>query len=124
VGMTVKMEMGPDPAVTLATDLRRGLVEAGHAILALSDAQAPREETPRHGVHMTETGFVAATVLPDGEDAAVIGYGAFWAAWQHERLDWHHDQGHAKFLELAVVEGEAAAYAILAVAAAKGLGAV
>jgi hypothetical protein len=121
--MTVKLDMAPDPGLTLETDLRRALLEAGHLVLEAANLQAPREETPRHGVHMTETGFVVATVGPAGEDVVIIGYGAYWAVWQHEHLEWHHEHGHAKFLELAVVEQREIVYGILAVAAREGLAA-
>ncbi len=28
-----------------------------------------------------------------------VGFSEFYAGWQHERLDYHHDDGQAKFLE-------------------------
>jgi len=91
----------------VATARRRGLKTGARLILALSDEGAPREPEPRHGVHMTETGFTRLEVGPDGEDIAAIGYGAFWAVFQHEDLTYNHPHGgHAKFLSLAVVEGE------------------
>lgn len=36
-------------------------------------------------------------VLDDG--TAEIGFSSFYAGWQHERMDYHHEDGHAKFLE-------------------------
>lgn len=30
---------------------------------------------------------------------AEVGFSEFYAAWQHERMDWHHEDGQAKFLE-------------------------
>lgn len=31
---------------------------------------------------------------------AEIGFSEFYAGWQHERLDYHHEDGEAKFLEI------------------------
>lgn len=121
--MTVQLDMPPDPGLTLGLDLRHALLAAGHLVLEASNLQAPREAVPRHGVHMTETGFAFLTIGPDGEDVVVIGYGAHWAVWQHEHLDWHHEEGHghAKFLELALAEQEAVVFGMLAEAARAGL---
>jgi hypothetical protein len=97
-------------AITIQTSaaIRRGLKRAGQVVLAASDAGAPREPEPRHGVHLTETGFTR--VEPGVEsDAVVIGYDAFWAIWQEENLAYHHEEGHAKFLSGALLEvGQAA----------------
>lgn len=30
---------------------------------------------------------------------AEVGFSEFYAGWQHERMDWHHEDGQAKFLE-------------------------
>lgn len=118
--MKVQLDMPPDPGVRMQVSLRRALIAAGEVVLQASNAQAPREDEPRHGIHMTDTAIVAAQIGPDGEDGVVIGYGAFWAPWQHEHLDWHHEHGHAKFLELAVVETEAVVLEMLTAAIAEG----
>lgn len=95
--------------VEVSAAIRRGLKRAGQIVLAASDAGAPTEPEPRHGVHLTETGFTR--VEPGvGSDAVAIGYGAFWAIWQEENLTYHHPHGgHAKFLSGALLEtGQAA----------------
>lgn len=94
--------------VQVAAARRRGLKRAGQAVLAVSDANAPREPEPRHGVHLTETGFTRVEPGADS-DAVAIGYGAFWAVWQEENLSYHHEQGHAKFLSGALLEAGQAA---------------
>lgn len=33
-----------------------------------------------------------------------VGFTAYWAAWQHERTDYHHEDGQAKYLEVPMVE--------------------
>lgn len=38
-----------------------------------------------------------------GNDAE-IGYRAYWAHWQHERLDYKHEIGESKWLERTLVE--------------------
>jgi hypothetical protein len=100
--------------VEVAAARRRGLTNGGRAILALSDAGAPTEPVPRHGVHLTETGFTR--VEPGVEvDTVAIGYRAFWALRQHEDLTYNHPHGgHAKFLSGGLVEGETAALEIVA----------
>jgi hypothetical protein len=118
--MEVQVTINP-VGVQLSAARRRGLKAGGEAILALSDAIAPIEDVPRHGVHMIETGFVRPET--DGDtDAAAIGYGAFWSIWQHERLDYHHTHGAAKFLEIALLEGQETALGIVAAAVSEALG--
>lgn len=124
MGIDVKVDLSSNPAIALDTAIRRGLLEAGALILALSNEGAPTEPDPRHDVHMTETGFVRLAIGPDGEDIVVIGYEAFWALLQHEHLDWSHVHGgRAKFLELAVIEGQQAALEILAATIRQGMAA-
>ena len=94
--------------VETSAAIRRGLKRAGQLVLAASDAGAPREPEPRHGVHLTETGFTRVEVGVES-DAVAIGYEAFWAVWQEENLAYHHEEGHAKFLSGALLEtGQAA----------------
>lgn len=104
-------------AITVQTSaaIRRGLKRAGQIVLAAADAGAPREPEPRHGIHLTETGFTR--VEPGIEsDAVAIGYEAFWAIFQEENLAYHHEHGgHAKFLSGALLEaGQAAIDAAVA----------
>lgn len=100
--------------VVVATARRRGLQAAGEMILGLSNAGAPKEPEPKHGVHLVETGFTR--VEPGGEsDAVAVGYTAFWAVWQEEDLSYHHPHGgHAKFLSGALLEGGEAGLEIVA----------
>lgn len=84
--------------------IRRGLKRAGEVVLAASNAGAPTEPEPRHGIHLKETGFTRIE-LAEGGDACVIGYEAFWAIFQEENLAYHHPHGgHAKFLSGALLE--------------------
>jgi hypothetical protein len=111
MGMSTELTLNP---VTVDAATHRALVEAGATILAMSDEGAPTEPEPRHGIHMTETGYVRVNVDAEGA-VAEIGYGAFWALWQHEDLAYHHPHGgHAKFLELALLEGQEKAFALMA----------
>lgn len=97
-----------NPIIGMLTRLREGLAAGGAVVLAASDAKAPREPEPRHPDigHMTETGFVLVLPGVDGERVAV-GYTAYWARWQHEDMNYHHDHGAAKFLEHALLEEKA-----------------
>ena len=104
----VRLTLNDALPLEIATARRRGLLKAADAVLAVSDLNAPREDVPRHGIHMTETGF---TRIEPGveEDVAALGYEAFWAVWQEEDLTYHHEQGHAKFLSGALLEAGQAA---------------
>lgn len=100
--------------VQISAARRRGLQKAGKIVLALADAGAPREPEPKHGVHLTETGFVR--VLPGAEiDTVAVGYEAFWAVFQEEDMSYEHKHGgHAKFLTGGLVEGADAAFEAIA----------
>lgn len=107
MGMRVEVDLPPIGA-ELDLAAQRGLLEGGQAVLAVAAANAPYEETPKHGVHLRETGYAR---LEPGEDelAVEVGFTAFWALWQEEDTEYHHEHGHPKFLELALVsEGETA----------------
>lgn len=107
MGITAKVELSSNPVLALEVAARRGMLEAGQKILELSNEHAPTEPDPRHGQHLTETGFVRADII-DGEDVVIVGYEAFWAGWQEVHEDWNHPHGgEAKFLELAVGASEA-----------------
>lgn len=118
----VRLTLNDTLEMKVATARRRGLKAAGDAVLAVSDVNAPREPIPKHGVHLTETGF--SRLEPGAEsDAVAIGYTAFWAVWQHEDLTYHHpDGGHAKFLSEAVLEGQAAVDEFVPAAIREALG--
>lgn len=52
-----------------------------------------------------ETGTLRATasVIPNGDDTAVVSYGTVYARRQHEEVGWQHPGGgEAKFLENAM----------------------
>lgn len=101
MGMTVKLETNPGLVVEWAAARRRGLQDAGELLLASAIEGAPRETgEPRHGVHGADTGFVRVEPLME---RVAIGFLAFWMLWQHEDLLYHHQIGHAKFLELAIL---------------------
>lgn len=100
--------------IEIATARRRGLKLGGELILELARAGAPTEPEPRHGVHLTETGFTR--VEPGLEvDSVAIGFGAFWAVFQEEDLTYKHPHGgHAKFLSGGLIEGEQPALEVVA----------
>lgn len=53
---------------------------------------------------------------------AEIGYTDFAAGWQHERMDYHHDIGKAKFLEDPLTTEKDATLQIIAARMREGLG--
>lgn len=111
----VQLTLTANPSFAVRTAARRGLQEAGAAVLVVSNGLAPREPVPRHGVHMTETVFVHHQTGGGSEQAVAVGYRAYWALFQHEMLSYHHPHGGvAKFLELAVLEMEPAVLGIIA----------
>jgi hypothetical protein len=104
VGMRVEVTK-PRSVVELLAEIRRAELAAAGPVLAAAIEGAPYEPEPRHGVHLNETGYMRFVPGPAGEDRVQVGFTAFWSPWQHERMDQHHEHGHAKFLELAIVEG-------------------
>lgn len=76
--------------------VQAGLEEHAKAVLERSNELAPKDTGD-----MVKTGFVNTTDL-----AAQVGYTDFVARFQHERLDYQHDDGQAKFLEAAASELE------------------
>lgn len=121
MGMEVKLTLNHDIGLELATRTRRGLVKAGEAILGVSNARAPREDKPRHGVHMTETGFVRLELDELGGERVAIGYDAWWAIFTHEGKPEHGAEtypggGETKFLERSIVEGGETALEVVAAA--------
>lgn len=48
------------------------------------------------------------------DTSAEVGFSEFYAAWQHERLDYHHEDGQAKYLEEPLVTEKDAAMDIMA----------
>lgn len=96
----------PQVGPQLAAAVRTALVESAEPIRAAAVEGAPWEPIPRHGEHLRDTSYVRLEAgQVGGSDQVAVGFSAFWAAWQHEHMDWHHDVGHAKFLELAVAGG-------------------
>lgn len=124
MGMTTKFTAAPNIELEVATARRRGLLKGGKTLLALSDAGAPTEDgEPRHGEHGVSTGFVKIAPGGDGDDTVAIGYEAYWMVFQHENLEYQHKDGeHAKFLEMAMLEGEEAALAVIAAEIRAALG--
>lgn len=121
MGLEVRTTL-PETALAVDQAVVEGLSAAGKEILAASDALAPTEPEPRHGVHMIETGF---TRVEPGADqvSVVIGYEAFWAPWQNENLTYDHPHGgQAKFLDTALVTGAPVAFETVAEAVRRVLG--
>jgi hypothetical protein len=73
---------------------RRGVRSAAQRLLALSLPKVPVDTSAlRSSGRVTGRGSNAAV------PAANVEYGTDYAIYQHEALDWHHDEGQAKFLE-------------------------
>lgn len=103
MGMTVKVEI-PPADVQFVADVRRAMVAAAETtVLPAAIAGAPYEEDAKHDVHLRDTAFARLGAVGE-TDVVEVGFTAFWAAWQEERMDYHHTHGHAKFLELAMAE--------------------
>lgn len=85
------------PAVLNVTDdgARAGLRALADAELELSNSKVPTDtgELKRSG-RVTEAGGDKLSVVYDAAHAAIV----------HERMDLAHDDGQAKFLELAMAE--------------------
>lgn len=100
MGMDVRLTLDDTLPVRLAAAITKGLVAGGEIIRAASVALAPKEDEPRHGIHMVETAFVRPEA-GGGVDQVAVGYTAFWAAWQEMKDEYHHTHGQAHFHETA-----------------------
>lgn len=106
MGMKVEVDIPPAPAVELDAIRRRAMVAAAEAtVLPAAVLGAPYEDNPKHDVHLRDTAVARLMAgMADGSDAVEVAFTAFWAAWQEMRMDYHHTHGHAKFLEMAMIE--------------------
>jgi hypothetical protein len=83
--------------------MREGLAAEAEALKRRSQALCPVAEDRAGAGLLRDSAYVSLS-----GDSAEIGYSAPYATQVHERLDWHHDDGQAKFLEQARNEREAA----------------
>lgn len=112
--MGFEVKMTPGNPIELETAVRRGLADAGKAVLLASQPLVPREPVAKHGVHLADTGFVRVEPGID-EDTAVVGYGLFTAVWMHEWTDVAHPYGgEAKYLEIPLLASEGTSMEIVA----------
>lgn len=79
----------------LLASAREALAAAADDVLARSNALVP-----------VNSGNLEASgkTSMESEDQATIEYDADYAVIQHERTEWHHAQGQAKFLETALLD--------------------
>lgn len=94
-------------------------VAAGNAPLLSGPEELKKanDERRTHPGALRESAY--ARVLD--EDRAEVGFSEFYARWQHERLDYHHTDGHAKFLEQAIDTESDEALRIMADKLAEGI---
>lgn len=106
MGMTVETSIPKSVDLQILAQTRRAMLAAAEAtVLPAAVLGAPYEDVAKHDVHLRDTAFARlATGQIDGVDAVLVGFSAFWAAWQEMRMDYHHTHGHAKFLEMAMIE--------------------
>lgn len=72
-----------------------GAAAGGDHVRDVAVHRAPRlTGTLRASAHVTQE---------PGSGTAAIGFGADYAIYQHERMDYQHDDGGPKFLETALV---------------------
>lgn len=98
------MDLPAALSLEIQTAARRGLLAGAQFIKLAAMVGAPFEEVPKHGEHLRDTAFTRIHAPAEGSEAVDVGFTAFWALWQHEKMNYHHKQGHAKFLELAFIE--------------------
>lgn len=90
--------------------LPEALKDGGEVIGKLSDDKVPvlvdikraNEKRRADPGELRDSRYVEV----EGVSDVAIGYRAYWAGWQHERMDYHHVIGQAKFLEQALTEGK------------------
>lgn len=76
----------------------------------LVDLKKANDERRFNPGELRESGY--ARVVDDS--TAEVGFSAFYAGWQHERLDYHHEVGQAKYLEEPLVTEKDEAMRIIA----------
>lgn len=86
---------------------------AKHRAPILSGAEAVKKANDERRAdpgHLRESGY--ARVVDDNR--AEVGFSAFYARWQHERMDYHHADGQAKYLETSLETEQDEALRIMA----------
>ena len=105
----------------------------GDIVKALLAANAP--EALNHGAELLRgdsvplapidrgplRGSAQVTPASAGNLTSHVSYDTPYAARQHEELDYHHDEGQAKYLEQPLLENEAKYQAAIAARLGKGL---
>lgn len=112
--MSIDYEGGFD-FTQLRSDLEGVLPDAlsdgGKVIRDLADSRVPVLEgealKKANDQRRTDPGALLRSgyTRVEGETTVAVGYSEFYAGWQHERLDYHHEHGEAKFLESAFNQG-------------------
>lgn len=77
------------------------LSQFGHHLVGQSQLYTPRETG-----FLQNSVFVSEPVIGVDSIEVTVGHNARYAAAVHERLDLHHKEGQAKYLERAVRENE------------------
>lgn len=126
--------------VRMALNTLDGLVRVGEDLLGRAQRLAPKEEGTLRGsgalviivngrriegggargiaeVAVRGLAKVGAPIALDVE----VSFNTVYAARQHEELDWHHDEGQAKYLEAPFRDGLERYVRIVAAAAGRGL---
>lgn len=94
------------------------LLDAAEHVLQVAQGRAPvlvdlakaNDQRRANPGELRDSGY--ARVI--GDDVAEVGFTAYWAAWQHEKMDYHHEIGEAKYLELPLASEKDEALRILA----------
>lgn len=105
---------GSEASVILARFAALGLNDAAKYLLELSQPLVP-ERTDA----LEKSGTVYKT--NEHELASQVQYHEFYAVWQHEKLNYHHKHGQAKYLEAPLVEHGHTLALLVAMEIRKGL---
>ena len=91
-----------------------GLEDAGHLVMARSKEEVPLLEPESMnragrtgGDQGGEPGELRDSARVDAEPEmrrVALSYNTIYASLQHERMDWHHTHGNAKYLERPMTE--------------------
>lgn len=102
------------------------LDEAAQHVLEVARGKAPllvdlkraNDERRANPGELRESGY--SRVLDD--NTAEVGFSAFYAGWQHENVDYHHEDGEAKYLEIPLLTERDRALQIMADHVRRALG--
>jgi Mg2+ and Co2+ transporter CorA len=99
----VKARTGTDAFERMTRAIEAEMEKIADELLRAAERDAPVESAEEHEEHhpgqphLKDTGFARVTRRPNRIEG-IVGFRAFYAAWQEERRDYKHTRGKAGYL--------------------------